>query len=120
MLEDSSSVALLRVNELKSRLDRGETLALLDVREDSERAYAAIPVPATVSNLHVPMARIPDHLNELRAAARVSPVVVYCHHGMRSMMVATWLTEQGLQGVHNLEGGIDAWSIKVDPEVRRY
>lgn len=120
MVDDSSSVGQLQVAELKSLLERGERFALLDVREDSERAYAAIDVPPSVANLHVPMARIPDQLHQIRATAGGAPMVVYCHHGMRSMMVATWLMEQGLTRLHNLAGGIDAWSKQIDPNVPRY
>ena len=48
------------------------------------------------------------------------PVVVVCHHGQRSMVAATWLMSRGVGNVHNLEGGTDAWSIRVDPTVPRY
>jgi rhodanese-related sulfurtransferase len=46
--------------------------------------------------------------------------VVYCHHGMRSAAAADWLREQGFTRVRNLTGGIDRWSLDVDPATRRY
>ena len=61
------------------------------------------------------MRQIPSHLDELQAAVARGPLVVYCHHGVRSMAVAEWLAERGLAGILNLQGGIDAWSSEVDP-----
>lgn len=109
----------MTVDELKDRIGRGERLAVLDVREDEERAYCAIPVPASVTNLHIPMGQIPARLDALRQTARDAPLVVYCHLGMRSMNAAHWLASRGVTNVHNLEGGIDAWS-DIDPTVPRY
>jgi rhodanese-related sulfurtransferase len=106
--------------ELAERLERGERLAVLDVREPRERAYCAIVVPPASADLHVPMAQVPDRLDAIRAAAAGATLVVYCHHGVRSQMVADWLTAQGISGVANLDGGIDDWSRTVDPVVPRY
>jgi rhodanese-related sulfurtransferase len=106
--------------KLKERIDQGETLTLLDVREDDERDYAAIAVPAALVDLHVRLGEVRERLDEIREAATSRSLVVYCHHGQRSMVAATWLARQGLEGVMNLEGGIDAWSLRVDPKVRRY
>ncbi len=66
------------------------------------------------------MAQVPARFDDLRAAAEAAPLVVYCHLGMRSMTVASWLARRGVRAVHNLEGGIDAWSERVDPGVPRY
>jgi rhodanese-related sulfurtransferase len=120
MHPSGASVDRMAVAELKQRLDRGESLTVLDVREDHERAFCAIPLPATAADLHIPMAHVPAQLNALRAAASAAPLVVYCHHGMRSMTVAGWLARRGVEVVFNLEGGIDAWSERVDPGVPRY
>ncbi len=106
--------------DFKRRLDSGAPLAVLDVREDDERAICSVPVPPTATDLHVPMNQIPARLDDLRAAASAGPLVVYCHHGVRSLMVARWLAANGVPGVLNLDGGIDAWSLGVDPDLPRY
>ncbi len=105
---------------LRQRLDSGERLTLLDVREPRERRFCSIRVPATASELFIPMREIPTRLEEIEAALARGPLVVYCHHGVRSLAVAQWLAERGLASVLNLQGGIDAWSIEADPAVPRY
>lgn len=102
------------------RLARGESFAVLDVREPAERLRAAIPLPETAVDIHVPMGAVPSSLEAIRAACGGRPTVVYCHHGVRSGMVVDWLARQGLCDLLNLEGGIDAWSLAVDPGVPRY
>jgi rhodanese-related sulfurtransferase len=116
----SETVGFCNALELKQRLDQGDYLTVLDVREDDERAYASIPVPASLVDLHVPLGEVRDRLEEIRAAAEGRLLVVYCHHGQRSMVAATWLARQGLGDLMNLEGGIDAWSTGVDSKVGRY
>ncbi len=108
----------LTVFDLRGRLGEGSPLTLLDVREPEERAMAAIAVPEGVGNVHVPLGEIPARLDEVRALGGL--LVVYCHHGVRSMAAARWLAAQGVGPVANLDGGIDAWSLGVDPTVRRY
>ncbi len=103
---------------LKIRLESGERLTLLDVREDDERDYCSIAPPPSVDDLHIPMNQVPARLGEI-ASARV-PLVIYCHHGVRSMVVAQWLANRGMADVWNLEGGIDAWSLHADRGVPRY
>jgi rhodanese-related sulfurtransferase len=112
------SVQTLSPRELKARMDAGEHLVLLDVREPDERNWCAIARSENIFDLHVPMAELPTRIDEL--PGDTSTIVVYCHHGVRSMMVAQWLMTQGVSPVLNLEGGIDAWSVEVDPSVRRY
>ena len=85
---------------------------LLDVREPYERELAAIE-----PSLHIPMGEVPDRIAEI---PRDRPLVVYCHGGTRSRMVAGFLEGQGYSTVDNLAGGIDAWSRTVDPKVPRY
>ncbi|WP_165249741.1 rhodanese-like domain-containing protein [Paludisphaera soli] len=106
--------------ELRDRLAAGGAITLLDVREPHEREFASIPAPAPAGDLFIPMRAIPGRLDDIREALGRGSVVAYCHHGVRSMHAARWLAEQGLGGVLNLEGGIDAWSVAVDPAVRRY
>jgi rhodanese-related sulfurtransferase len=106
--------------ELKARLDRGEAIAVLDVREPVERDYCAIRLPATARDLFIPMGELPVRLEEVRGVTGASLVVVYCHLGVRSRRAAEWLAHHGMSGLANLEGGIDAWSADVDPDVPRY
>ena len=89
---------------------------LLDVRERWEFELAAIRVDG-VRTLHVPMGEVPARLGEIDAA---QPVVCICHHGARSAQVVAFLERQGYPNVYNLAGGIDAWSLQVDPDVPRY
>lgn len=105
---------------LHSLFVAGRGLTVLDVREPFERAYCAIGVPAPSRDLFVPMGQVQARFEEIRAALIGEPLVVYCHHGVRSLAVANWLTQQGCAGVFNLDGGIDAWSILIDPETPRY
>jgi rhodanese-related sulfurtransferase len=115
-----ASVASIRAIDLRRRLEQSEVLVILDVREDDERAFCSLPIPANAIHLHVPMGSIPSQFESIRDASRSRPIVVYCHLGMRSMAVAQWLAGRGVQDVHNLEGGIDAWSTEVDPSLPRY
>jgi rhodanese-related sulfurtransferase len=61
---------------------------------------------------------VPQSLSSLRDEAL--PLVVFCHHGMRSLQVVSWLREQGLEGCVSMQGGIDQWSREIDPAVPRY
>ncbi len=85
---------------------------VLDVREPHERAICQIG-PA----LHMPMSEIPARLDDV---PRDIPVVVMCHHGMRSMSVTNFLRESGHRNVVNLGGGIDAWAREIDASMPRY
>jgi rhodanese-related sulfurtransferase len=105
---------------LKGQLDRGVGLVLLDVREPWERVISAIPGTTTSHELHVPMASIPGRLDEIQEVSRGRSLVVYCHHGVRSLAAARWLAQRGLSNVFNLKGGIDAWSLEIDPAMPRY
>jgi monothiol glutaredoxin len=97
--------------ELKARLDQSASLTLVDVRPDGERALASI---SGFRGLDEALQR------ELFEGPRDREIVVLCHHGMRSHRAAEELVEQGFRNVHNLVGGIDAWSNDVDPTVPRY
>ena len=102
----------LKASELKERLDRGEKLVILDVREPGEISTASLP-----GTLNIPMREIPSRFEEL---PKDKELVVMCHHGMRSMQVAGFLSQRGFENLHNLSGGIDAWSREVDPKVPLY
>lgn len=105
-------VQTLSVNEFKAWRDDNKACVLLDVREDGEVAYANIE-----GHTHIAMNLIPLRHNELPDD---KPIVVYCHHGMRSMQVALFLEHAGFSDVYNLSGGIEAWSVQIDPSVARY
>lgn len=107
-------------DDLRRRLEAGEAIAVLDVREEDERLICAIPVPPDVPDFHVPIGAIPDQVDPLRQALGDRPLVIYCHHGIRSLATARWLIDRGFAEVANLEGGIDAWSLAIDPGVPRY
>src|SRR5918998_4160343 len=92
----ASGVSQVSASDLKRRLDRGEAVVVLDVREDHERELCAIPTPPNATDLHIPMGQVPARLEELRAEVGSSPLVIYCHLGMRSMTVASWLVKRGL------------------------
>ena len=98
--------------ELKQRQERNEELILLDVREPSERQVASI-----TPSLHIPMAEVPARVQELDPERHI---VVFCHHGIRSLSVATWLRGQGYEKVQSLSGGINRWAHEIDPAVPRY
>lgn len=106
----------LPVSELPDLLARPTPPLLLDVREPWEAALASIQAPSGAARL-MPMGEIPQRFAELDPA---QPIVVYCHHGMRSLQVVAFLERQGFESVYNLAGGIDAWSVEVDPSVPRY
>lgn len=104
-------------SDLKSKLDLGaeSKIALVDCREAWEHSTASIP-----SAELIPMNSIPQRLQHIEDLADVATVVVYCHHGVRSLMVINWLREQGVMECLSLAGGIDRWSIEIDSTVPRY
>lgn len=85
---------------------------LIDVREEWEVALCKIE-----GARHIPMATIPSAAADLPEGV---PLVIYCHHGVRSMQVANFLERQGRTPVYNLQGGIDAWAYDVAPEMNHY
>jgi len=112
MKTNVSELGEIYPEDLKPRLDRGERIFILDVREPEEVAVAAFP-RAT----HIPVGDVPSRLSELDPDRET---VVVCHHGIRSAQVAVYLARMGFERVYNLVGGIDAWSSSVAPDVPRY
>ena len=106
-----SNVKQLQPLELKKKLDRGQDIFLLDVREGWEFALAAIE-----GSENFPMGQVVDRQQEFIFEEEI---VVICHFGARSLLAAQELAEFGFN-VYNLAGGIDAWSQVVDPCVPRY
>lgn len=99
--------------ELKRKLDAGEPLTLLDVREPWEHETAHI-----AGSRLIPMGEIPARAEEALDPAQ--HIVVLCHHGVRSLDVTGWLRQQRFEKVQSTRGGIDAWSRLIDPTVPRY
>ncbi len=99
---------------LKTWLDEKRPLLLLDCREADEVERASLP-----GATWIPMGQIPQRLAELEPY-REQVVVVYCHHGGRSLRVTEFLRSQGFRLAQSLCGGIDRWSQQVDPRVPRY
>jgi rhodanese-related sulfurtransferase len=104
----------LTVQELRALMEASPDTRprLLDVREPWEYQLARID-----GSELVPMQDIP---NQADALDRSHPTVVICHHGTRSLQVVAFLERMGFQNLHNLQGGIDAWSRHVDPRVPLY
>jgi rhodanese-related sulfurtransferase len=99
-------------SDVKQRLDSGEKMMLIDVREPHE--YAICHIEGAVL---IPMGTIPANLQKLDTD---EDVICFCHHGMRSMDVANWLRAQGVKSAKSMAGGIDRWSLEIDPKVPRY
>ena len=102
------------VNEVASLRASGECFLLLDCREPIEFEVASID-----GAVLVPMGEIQSRVNEIEEH-RDGRVVVYCHHGRRSLMVANWLRSNGYSGAQSMAGGIDQWSDQIDASVPKY
>jgi adenylyltransferase/sulfurtransferase len=98
--------------EVKKRLEQGEKLLLVDVREPHEHAICQI-----AGAVLIPMGTIPANLTKLDVE---EDVICFCHHGMRSLDVANWLRSRGVESAKSMSGGIDRWSTEIDPNVPRY
>jgi rhodanese-related sulfurtransferase len=106
------SVDSIAPGELRQRLDAGEELVLLDVRESDELALCRIE-----GSLWIPMGEIARRHVELDPQRTT---VCICHHGVRSARVAGALAHLGFSRALNLSGGIDRWAEEIDPSMRRY
>jgi rhodanese-related sulfurtransferase len=100
--------------ELAKKLAAGEPVYLLDVREPWEHATAQLP-----NSTLIPLGELPRRVDEVDPPAGAT-VVVYCHHGIRSLSGAAILEMNGLPTAFSLAGGIEAWSLLIDPTVPRY
>lgn len=100
------------VKKLKEMLDTRENFMLLDVREKDEYNRARIE-----GSKLLPLGALPSRISEV---TKDVPLIVHCHHGGRSMKAVQWLRQNGFNKASNLTGGIDAWSVHIDPAVARY
>jgi adenylyltransferase/sulfurtransferase len=110
--EESGPVAQITSKQLKEQIDTGGKVTLLDVRSPEEWQITHL-----AGAKHIPLDDLPTRMNELDTA---EDMVVYCHHGMRSARAIGFLKKMGFEKLKNLAGGIDAWSVNVDPETPRY
>ncbi len=102
-------------DEVKQKLDAGEAVTIVDVREPVELQMASLKGAGIK---HIPMGDVPS-----RAHQELDPddhIVVVCHHGVRSANVTMWLRQQGFDNAQSMRGGIDLWSRTVDPTVPTY
>ncbi len=106
-----NEIPQITVKELKRRIDAGENPYILDVREPWEYVIAQI------GGRLIPQNEIPQRIAEID---REREVIVHCHSGVRSQRVAEFLKQSGFPRVANLAGGINAWSVEIDPTVPKY
>lgn len=100
--------------DLAKQLANGHAVSLIDVRQAWENQIAALP-----GSLLIPLNELAQRIEEIHPEAE-TPIVVYCHHGIRSQSAAAYLDRAGFPNVSSLTGGIDAWSCEVDPALPRY
>lgn len=103
---------VLTVLELREVLESEQAIQLIDVRETSEWNICHIE-----GALLMPMNSIPNRMEEIDKSQKT---VMYCHHGVRSQRVIDYLQCQGFDNLLNLQGGIHAWAMQVDPEMEKY
>lgn len=111
-VRETETVPGISVQELKRKMNDGETFELIDVREPFEYEIARIDGAKLI-----PLGEIAERTDELQ---REQLIVVHCHSGRRSAQAVRLLQQRGLRYVYNLEGGIDAWSDQIDSSVPRY
>ncbi len=98
--------------EILQEMEKRRDMMMIDVREPVEVKICHIE-----NARHIPMGEIPAKIDEL---PKDKDLVVFCHMGVRSKQVMNYLRKNGFTRVYNLKGGIDRWSVEVDPKVQRY
>ncbi|XOV66183.1 MAG: molybdopterin-synthase adenylyltransferase MoeB [Fluviicola sp.] len=104
--------ATITVNELKSHLQKRSNLFLVDVREPFELEICSLE-----GALNIPLGQIPSRVDEI---PKNKPVVVICHHGVRSANAIAFLKEHGFDNLSNLQGGVHAWALEIDSKMTKY
>ena len=112
-METSNTVHNIEINpqELKELMISKTNFILLDVRTHQEIEIASL------GGIHIPLKELHNRINELD---QESHIVIYCHHGIRSLAAAGILQSNGFNQVQHLKGGIDAWSDIIDSSLRKY
>ena len=98
--------------ELRQKLDENDSVFLLDVREQSEYDIVHLEDAQLI-----PLNTLPHHIDSLPSDKEI---VVYCHHGQRSLYATAYLLQNGYTDAKNLMGGIDQWAAEIDSTLRRY
>jgi len=101
--------------QVEDRRKAGENLCLIDVREETEWRICRIEGASLA-----PMNTVPARVLELQAQATATTLIVYCHHGVRSLNVVHWLRRNGVENCQSMTGGIERWSMEIDTSVPRY
>jgi rhodanese-related sulfurtransferase len=96
------------------KIQAGETVYLLDVREPWENEHCQLP-----NSVLIPLGELSHRLDDVEPP-KDALIVVYCHHGVRSLSGAAILEANGFPTAYSMAGGIDAWSMLIDPKVPRY
>ncbi|WP_315785029.1 rhodanese-like domain-containing protein [Fischerella sp. JS2] len=111
------AITQISVEELAQRLSKGESnLQLVDVREPQEVAIAHIE-----GFVNLPLSEFAEWGNEIHTCLDPDvETLVLCHHGIRSAQMCQWLVNQGFTNVKNISGGIDAYSMLIDPSIPMY
>ena len=105
-------IAEISPQELKQKLDENESVLLLDVREPLEYDIVHLEDARLI-----PLNTLPHHIDSLPSDQEI---IVYCHHGQRSLYAAAYLQQNGFTDAKNLIGGIDQWAVEIDPTLPRY
>ena len=106
-----AAVAEMQVEELKKRVDKGENLFVLDVREPHEYQIC------NLKGYLIPVGDLPKRVHELDSSREI---VAHCRSGVRSAKAANFLRQAGFKKVHNLAGGVLAWADRIDPRMPKY
>ena len=101
--------------EVQRLIGQNENVILIDVREPEEFEIARIEGAQLI-----PMRTVPANVQKLEAQGDEGTLILICHHGVRSLQVASWLREQGIEACQSMMGGIERWSMEVDQNVPRY
>ncbi len=112
MTEDLLANIEITPREVKDLLARDDKVLFVDIREPWEHQTTHIE-----GSVLIPLGQIPSNLARLENAEQL---VLFCHHGIRSLDAAAWLRSQGVEGARSMSGGIDRWSTEIDPSVPRY
>lgn len=111
---DPSQSEEISAHELSLMREKKAALTLIDCRETDEWNFNRIE-----GARHFPLSRMPEIASHLLALAGAD-LIIYCHHGIRSLHLTRWLREHGMNNVFSLAGGISAWSRDVDPTIPEY
>ncbi len=112
MADDLLANIEITPREVKGMLERGDKFLFVDVREKWEFETSWID-----GAVLVPMREIPSNLAKFEEADNI---ILFCHHGIRSLDAAAWLRSQDIAGAKSMAGGIDRWSAEIDPKIPRY